>query len=188
MDRPTPARAALSFSEPGAPPEPQRTIVRIGITRDEHAVLLRAASTAGFLGQEALEPRFGSVAPHRAIPDLVTGALDIAVVDLATLLGEHTLGWDGLAVAAFGPAGDRSVGVAVVERATWRDRRDLCERLARACARAHQRVAFEPGSVVGEWWASCRPSTEEIDAVARWADESVTRELPTVLSWAVASD
>ena len=87
MSRTTPARATVAFSDTGAPPEPQRTTPTVGIAREEHAILLRAAMSAGLLGQEALEPRLRAVAPHEAVPGLVTGALDVAVMDLATLHG-----------------------------------------------------------------------------------------------------
>jgi hypothetical protein len=170
----------MAFSDPGAPPEPQRTTPTVGVAREELASLLRAAIAHGLLGQEALEPRLRQIAPHEAVPGLVTGSLDVALVDLATLLGERALGWDGVAIAAFGPASDRSVGVAVVERSTWANRRDLCERLVRACERAREQGA---GTVVDGAWGTCRPDAAAVDEAARWAETGTTAGLAEALAW-----
>ena len=178
-----PARATLAVSGPGAPPEPQRTTPAIGVAREVYAALLRTAAGNGLLAQEALEPTTISVPSHEAVARLVTGALDVAIVDLATFLGERALGWDGLAIAAFGPAPDRSVGVAIVERSTWTGRRDLCDRLVRACVRARQRLADVPADPAAAWWPTCRPSAEEIDEVARGDDALTTTGLADGLAW-----
>ena len=187
-----PTRARLAVSEPGAPTEPQRTPVRIGISQEAHSLALRIASRRGFLAQEALEPDFVGIAALSAVPRLIRGELDVALIDLATFLGERVLGWDGLAIAVFGPLpDDRSCGVAVVEAATWNGRRDACDRLARSAARAIAAAGAKESEMdeaskragVQDWWSDCRPSAEELGEVARWEPGPAGVVLSQGLAW-----
>ncbi len=192
----------MTFSEPGAPPEPQRTGIRIGLTDPVLGIPIRLAAKGGFLEQEALEPTFSELRTLHAVPALVAGALDVAVIDVATFIGERALGWDGLAIAAFGPvAEDRSSGVAVVEAGTWERRRDFCQRLWRACTRALEMAARggptaeAPSKATGldaaaaeaaglaNWWEDCQPTAEQLDAAVRWAAGGPSPELRSGLAW-----
>jgi hypothetical protein len=118
---------------------------------------------------------------------LVVGRLDVAVLDLATFLGERVLGWDGVAVAMLGPAkDDREVGVVAVEHGTWTRRRDLCERLTRGGVRTLERLAagsLGDGPDVSGWWPDGRPSAREVAAVARWSSGPTPRALREGLAW-----
>jgi hypothetical protein len=189
-------RVDPSISARGAPLEPQRTRIRIGVAASTPGALVRLAASAGLLGQEALEPTFTSCGSGEAVGRLVTSELDVAIVDLATFLGERLLGWDGLAIAVFGPdPADRAVSVAIVEADTWRLRPDPCERFVRANARALARLR-EPmveaatitditGADVQGWWPDLRPSARELVALARWSGGRTPRVLRDGLAWAV---
>jgi hypothetical protein len=181
----------MTFSKPGAPGEPQRTGVAIGTTFPLHALLVTVAAERGLTAQEALEPRLVEVPAHQAVTSLISGAIDVAVIDIAGFVGERSLGWDGLAIAAFGPvAEDRSVALAVVEAATWTRRRDTCERLVRAWTRALMLLrsgsAVEPraqASEIESWWSDCRPDGDELSNVARWEPGETTAALVEGLAW-----
>jgi len=187
-----PARARLAVSERGAPLEPQRTPIRIGVSREVHALALRVAAGLSLLAQEALEPAFVDIEAHQAVPHLINAELEVAVVDLAAFLGERVLGWDGLAIALFGPvATDRSCGAVIVEKATWTARRDACDRLVRAATRAISSLTDGSGELtmdqanagVTGWWADCRPSVEELSEVVRWEPGPGSRILEQALAW-----
>lgn len=199
-DRDRPPMARMTWSAEGAPFEPQRTRVRVGWSDAVHAIPVRLAEDS-FLGQEALEPRYVQIAARDAVPALVARGLDVAIVDLATVLGERVLGWDGVAIAMFGPvADDRSIGVAVVERDTWHGRRDACERLWRASMRALERARAElaagrpihaagveearlKAAAIESWWPTCRPSSTEIGTVALWDEGPPTIAIDAMLAW-----
>ena len=186
-------RVDRSVSARGAPPEPQRTRIRIGVAAPTPGALVRLAASDGLLGQEALEPTFTSCASGEAVGRLVTGELDIVILDVATFLGERVLGWDGLAIAVFGPdPAARAVSVAIVEADTWHLRRDPCERFVRANARALARLRGSTadaattditGADVQSWWPDLRPSARELAALARWSVDRTPRVLRDGLAW-----
>lgn len=198
---PTPAR--VTFSEPGAPGEPQRTSLRVGLGTAVPGLVLRAAKDAGLLGQEGLEATFVELEGHRVVPLLVAGEIEVGLMDLATFAGERSLGWDGHAIGALGPsAEDRSVSVLAVEAATLARRSDLCERLVRATSRSLARLAAEGGFGAAQdafgpaardqlaraglagWWQGCRPGVEELREVVRWAPGGLPAALRRGRAWA----
>ena len=126
-------RADRAVSEPGAPGEPQRTSLRVGVVDPAQAIPLLAAEANGYLGQEALETR-SSWRSSRAVRFCRRSSraeIDVAFLDGCGGGRESTLsGGDGVAIAAFGPAGeDRSVALLVAEANFRSSRPDMCERI-----------------------------------------------------------
>jgi hypothetical protein len=190
-------RAVQPFvSMPGAPLEPQRSPIRLGVGMTRADALIQSATSLTLLAQEALEPTFVAIETHALVGGLVASTFDVVLTDLATFVGERTLGWDGLAIAAFGPwPTDGAVSVAVVAAATWAQRRDVCERFVRASVRSVAWVRTEGALARGEpigpddvedWWPDLHPSARELSAVGRWRAGPTPRALREGLAWTSA--
>lgn len=195
--------AEPAVSEPGAPGEPQRTRLRIGVVDPVQAIPLLAAESNGYLGQEALEPVFVLLPSRHVVPALVSGGIDLAVIDAAAALGERVLGWGGVALAAFGPAAeDRSVGLLVAEALFCQTRPDTHERVQRAARRGLAWAAglreselsyLATGAGIGvatlmalrldEWWADCSPDSAALRAALEWGDAPGAVDLSGWLCW-----
>lgn len=196
-------RADLSVSEPGAPSEPQRTLLRVGVVDPVQAIPLLAAESAGYLAQEALEPTFVRIPSRLVLPALVANGLDIAVVDAATAVGERVLGWGGIAIAAFGPAAeDRSVALLIAEATFCDARSGTCERIQRAARRGLAWAAEVRGESLSQlttsvgieaealkalrldqWWPDCAPRPPALRSALEWGDAPSAVDLDGWLAW-----
>ena len=197
-----PRPAGLAFSERGAPPEPQRTTLRVGVSDRVHAIPLLVAIGEGLAAQEAVEPTLVDLPARLVVPNLVAQTLDVAILDVAAFVGEVALGWEGTAVGAFGPVrDDRSVGLLVTNAELWRNRRDTGERILRACvrglARARESRTEEiaamtrlPVDVVvaaglDDWWPDCTPDLADLERTVAWAEGRRIAELRGAIGWSV---
>jgi hypothetical protein len=195
--------AELAVSEPGAPGEPQRTLLRVGVVDPVQAIPLVAAKANGYLAQEALEPTFVQIPNRLVLPALVAKGLDVAVIDAATAIGERALGWNGIAVAAFGPAAeDRSVAFLVAEATFCQTGTGTCERIQRAARRGLAWAARLRGEALAEfttragieleilkalkldeWWADCSPDPAALRSALEWGDAPSAVGLDGWLAW-----
>jgi 4-hydroxy-4-methyl-2-oxoglutarate aldolase len=200
-------RAARAASEPGAPDEPQRTSLKVGVVDPVQATPLLAAEANSYLGQEALEPVFVRLESRQVLPALISGGIDVALLDAAAAVGEHALGWNGVAIAAFGPAGeDRSVALLVAEATFCNSRPDICERIQRAArrglawaarldgkglAKLADQIGLDPAVVAAAgldgWWADCTPSGSALLDALAWGDVPSAVDLDQWLMWRFAS-
>ena len=197
----TSRRAELAVSAPGAPTEPQRTLLRVGVVDPIQAIRLLAADANGYLAQEALEPTFVRIPNCLVLPAMVAGGLDVAVIDAATAVGERVLGWSGVAIAAFGPAAeDRAVALVMAEAAFCRTR--TCARIRRAASRGLAwagrlgddalaaftttvgvDVEIVKGLKLDRWWGACSPEPEALAAALEWGDAPSALDLGDWLAW-----